>query len=314
MEKGSNTMNKFDVAVIGAGPGGLTAAIYAQRSGLNVVIIENNVIGGQASLSYEINNYPGFNSISGTDLTMKMHEKATTLGAVTLYGDIKEVDFALMNNLIVVEDKEIIASTVILSMGAKARTIGAEGEAELIGRGICYCAICDGASYKDKDVVVVGSGISAIEDAEYLSNICKNVTVLNNLPNFACSEEDIKVLDNQIKNNKNIRVVYNTAVTEVKGKDHVTGVKFMLDGGEYSINCDALFVSVGRAPDTDMVRSSIHLDENGYIATDENLETNQAGVFACGDVRVKQLRQIITACADGAVAATNANKFINKNK
>lgn len=307
-------MEKYDVAIIGAGPGGLTAGIYALRSGLSVVVMEKDVIGGQASLSYEINNYPGFYSISGTDLSNKMHDQFTELGGVTMYGEISKINFAPMNNFIVVEDHELLANTVILSMGAHARTIGADGEAELIGRGICYSAINDGATYKGKNVAVVGSGYNAIEDAVYLSNLCNSVTVFNNLPEFVSSEDDLKVLNNQIENNKNIKVVYNSAVTAVLGKDKVAGVTYNIDGTTHTLDCDALFVAVGNTPDSDLVRSSIHLDENGYIATDENLQTNQAGVFACGDIRVKDLRLIVTSCADGAVAAINANKFINKNK
>lgn len=309
-------MRKYDVAIIGAGPGGLTAAIYAMRSGLSTVIIERDVIGGQASLTYEINNYPGFVSISGSELTNKMHEQATLLGAETIYGEVSNINFAPMNNLIIVEGEEIFANTIILSMGAKARTLGADGEIEYIGKGICYCAVCDGASFKDKDVVLIGGGNSAVQDAIYLSNICKTVTIVNNLPNFTCSEQLLKQLEKQIEEKKNIRVNYNSKVLEFVGDDEMLkAVKFLNDDNTEVITpSNGAFISIGRAPDTKLVRTSVHLDEQGYIAVDENLETNQPGVFACGDVIVKKVRQIVTACADGAIAATSAGNFITENK
>lgn len=309
-------MKKYDVAIIGAGPGGLTAAIYAMRSGLTTVIIERDVIGGQASLTYEVNNYPGFISISGSELSNKMHEQATLLGADTMYGEVTHINFAPMNNLIVVEGEEIFANTIILSMGAKARTLGADGEVENIGKGVCYCAVCDGPTYKGQDVVLIGGGNSAVEDAIYLSNICKSVTVINNLPSFTCSDQLLKQFEKQCAEKKNISVNYNSKVIEFVGDDETLKVvKFLNDDGTEVITpSHAAFISIGRAPDTKLVRNSIHLDEQGYVAVDENLETNQPGVFACGDVRVKKVRQIVTACADGAIAATSASNFITENK
>lgn len=307
-------MIKYDVVIIGAGPGGLTAAIYALRSGLSVAIIEKGMIGGQASLTYDIKNYPGFITISGMELAMKMHEQATELGAETIYGEVQNINFAPMNNLIFVDDQEIFANTVILSMGAKARQLGVKGEAELVGRGICYCAVCDGALYRDKEIVLVGGGNSAVEDAIYLSNICKKVTVINNLPTFTCQDALLKELEAQIEDKHNIFVNHNSCVLEVIGENQVEAVKYLNDDGkEITLTVDGLFIAIGRVPDTKVVRNGIHLDEHGYIAADENMETNQPGVFACGDVRVKNLRQIITACADGAIAATSAHRYISNN-
>ena len=307
-------MIKYDVVIIGAGPGGLTAAIYALRSGLSVAIVEKGMIGGQASLTYEIKNFPGFSNISGMELAMKMHEQATELGAETIYGEVQNINFAPMNNLIFVDGQEVFANTVILGMGAKARTLGVKGEAELIGRGICYCAVCDGAIYKDKEVILVGGGNSAVEDAIYLSNICNKVTVINNLPTFTCQEVLLKELNAQIEDKHNIFVNHNSCVLEIIGDSQVEAVKYLNDDGkEVTVKVDGVFIAIGRAPDTAVVRNSIHLDAHGYIATDENLETNQPGVYACGDVRVKNLRQIITACADGAIAATSAHRYISNN-
>lgn len=309
-------MRKYDVAIIGAGPGGITAAIYATRSGLSTVIIERDVIGGQASLTYEVNNYPGFVSISGSDLTTKMHDQATLLGADTVYGEVTKIDFLPMNNLIFVEGEEIFANTIILDMGAKARTLGAEGEIEYLGRGICYSAVCDGAEYKGKDVVLIGGGDGAINDAIYLSNICKSVTIINNLPNFTCSEKLLKQLEKQITEKNNVKVNHNSKILEFVGDGEVLkAIKYLNDDNtEVVTPSDGVFISIGRAPDTKLVRTSIHLDEQGYIAVNENFETNIPGVFACGDIIVKKVRQIITACADGAVAATCAREYINQNK
>ncbi len=308
-------MEKYDVAIIGAGPGGLTAAIYALRSGLSVAIIEKAMIGGQTSLTYEVRNYPGFISISGMELAMKMHEQATLLGATTIYGEVSNINFSPMNNLLTIDDKQIFANTIILSMGARARTLGVKGEAELIGRGICYCAVCDGAIFKDKDVVLVGGGNSAVEDAIYLSNICKSITIINNLPSFTCQEVTLKELEKTIDEKKNIFINHNSMVLEFGGTNSLEFVKYKNDdGNEVVKKVSGAFIAIGREPDTNLVRNSIHLDEHGYVAVDENLETNQPGVFACGDVRVKELRQIVTACADGAICATNAKTFINLNK
>lgn len=308
-------MEKYDVVIIGAGPCGLTAAIYALRSGLSVAIIEKNMIGGQTSLTYEVKNYPGFVSISGMELSTKMHEQSTLLGAVTIYGEVKSINFSPMNNLIIVEDKEVFANTIILSMGARARTLGVNGESDFIGRGICYCAVCDGAIFKDQDVVLVGGGNSAVQDAIYLSNIAKSITIINNLPSFTCQKILLDELEKIMNNKHNININHNSMVKEFLGTDVLSGVKFVNDAGEETtVNVSGAFIAIGREPDTELVRNTIHLDEHGYVAVDDNLETNQPGVFAGGDVRVKRLRQIVTACADGAIAATNANSFINQNK
>lgn len=306
---------KYDVVIIGAGASGLTAAIYALRSGQSVAIIEKGMIGGQASLTYEVKNFPGFKTISGMELSLKMHEQATELGAETFYGEVTDIDFEKMNNVVHLANEDIVASAIILCMGAKARTLNAEGEAEFTGKGVAYCAVCDGAFYKDKRVAVIGGGNTAIEDAIYLSNICKSVLISNNLPSFTCQQTLLDELNKTMLENKNIKIQQNTIVESIYGKNCVEGVKFTNDSDEKTnVKLDGVFVAIGRAPDTKFVRNKIHLDEKGYIAVNDKLETNQPGVFAAGDVIVKDLRQIITACADGAIAATNANSFINSNK
>lgn len=314
--KNSNVKKaQYDLAIIGGGVSGLTAAIYALRSGLKTVIIEKGMIGGQVSLTNEIKNYPGYVSITGPELSLKMHEQATGLGAKTVYGEVKGIDFKKMNNVIHIDKKTISASSIILSMGAKASELECKGEKEFVNCGVSYCAICDGAFYKNKNVVIIGGGNTAVQGAIYLSNLCKSVLISTNLPAFICQEKVLQEFNKAKRENKNIKVQFNTVPTEIYGTDQVKGVKFSNDSDKKSdVKTDAVFVAVGRAPDTKFIRNKIHLDERGYIAVDENLETNKAGVFASGDVRSKGLRQIVTACADGAVAATNAFRFISANK
>lgn len=313
--KKTNLKNKYDLAIIGGGVSGLTAAIYALRSGLNTVIIEKGMIGGQVSLTNEIKNYPGYESITGPELSLKMHEQATNLGAVTVYGEVKDIDFKKMNNVIHLQDQDIIASSIILCMGAKASELECKGEKEFVNNGVSYCAICDGAFYKGKDVVIVGGGNTAVQGAIYLSNICKSVLISTNLPAFICQQKVLEEFNKVSKENKNIKVQFNTIPTEIYGSKTVEGIKFSNDSDKKSdVKTSAVFVAVGRAPDTKFIRNKINLDERGYIAVNEELETNKAGVFASGDVRAKGLRQIVTACADGAIAATKAFSFVSANK
>ena len=313
--KKTNLKNKYDLAIIGGGVSGLTAAIYALRSGLNTVIIEKGMIGGQVSLTNEIKNYPGYESITGPELSLKMHEQATNLGAVTVYGEVKDIDFKKMNNVIHLQDQDIIASSIILCMGAKASELEKKKKKEFVNNGVSYCAICDGAFYKGKDVVIVGGGNTAVQGAIYLSNICKSVLISTNLPAFICQQKVLEEFNKVSKENKNIKVQFNTIPTEIYGSKTVEGIKFSNDSDKKSdVKASAVFVAVGRAPDTKFIRNKINLDERGYIAVSEELETNKAGVFAGGDVRAKGLRQIVTACADGAIAATKAFSFVSANK
>lgn len=304
-----------DVAIIGAGPAGLTAAIYALRSGLKVSIIEKLMIGGQASLTYDIKNYPGFETISGMELGLKMHAQAESLGAETVYGEVEKIEFKKGKNKLFTTDGELVAKTIILAMGAKARNVGAVNEEKFIGRGVAYCAVCDGSFYKNKDVVLVGGGNSAVEDAIYLSKIAKSVTIINNLNLFTAQEVLVQEINEIIKNG-NIKVFHKHVVTKVLGENSVCGVevKSLETGKVFEIPANGMFVAIGRIPDCDIVKGNVNVDNNGYIIANEHMETNVEGVFVCGDVRVKSLRQIITACADGAIAATSANNYINNFK
>ena len=307
-------MKEYDVVILGAGPAGLTASIYAVRSGLKTLVIENKMIGGQATLTYEIRNYPGFESISGMDLTMQMQAQAENLGVDFEYDSVEEIN--LEKKYVKTSMEEFSAKSLILAMGASARKVGAKNEEELTGKGVAYCAVCDGAFYKDLDVVMVGGGNSAVEDAIYMSKIAKSVTIVNNLPDFTCQEILREELNKTIEERKNISIIQGHVVKEMVGENKLEKVKIeAVDGSDTEeIECEGCFIAIGRKPDTDMVKRQIELNNQGYIVADENMHTSIEGVFVAGDIRVKNLRQIITACADGAIAGTEANTYINSLK
>lgn len=307
-------MEITDVLIIGAGPAGMTAGIYALRSGKSVKIIEGKMIGGQATLTYEINNFPGFESISGMELSMLMHSQVEKLGAETIYETVTEFDFD--KKVVKTDSGEYEYKSLILSMGASARHIGAKNEDRLIGRGVCYCAVCDGAFFKDQSVVLVGGGNSAVEDAIYLSKIAKNVTIINNTPDFNCQKTLRDELDKTILEQNNIKYFHDSVVEEICGEDRVTGIKYknLKTDQNTQIEVDGIFIAIGRKPDTELLKDKLSLDKNGYILADENMHTSVDGVFTAGDIRVKGLRQIITACGDGAIAGTEASNYINKLK
>lgn len=304
-------MKHYDVIIIGGGPAGLTAAIYALRSGCKTLLIEGGMIGGQSSVSNNIANYPGIENVSGAELAMKMHSQAEKLGLETEYDFVVDVDYD--NKVISTQTSQFSATCIILSMGAKPRELQVKNEHEYVGRGVHYCATCDGNFYKNKDVVVVGSGNTAAEDAIYLSKICKHVTILNRSGSFKCQDVFLKNINRLVKSKK-VTVLYNTSILEVLADEYVVGVKVNSAGGLKTIKTDAVFVAIGREPDTNLVRGKLELTDAGYIKADERMHTNIDGVFAAGDIREKLLRQIITACADGAIAGTEASIYVNNKR
>lgn len=306
-------VKKYDIIIIGAGPAGLTAAIYAARSEAKVLIIENQMLGGQASLAYDVQNFPGFLSITGMDLAMKMHEQVENLGVEICYDEIKEVN--LEEKWVEVSEEKLFAKSIVLAMGAGARKLNLENEERLTGSGVAYCAVCDGAFYKNENVVIVGGGNSAVGEAIYLSPIAKSITLINNLDNFTCVKALESELNKVMEKNNNIKVYHEHVVKKIIGDRNLDKVIIsnVKTNEESEIECKGMFVSIGRKPDTDLVKDQISLDKHGYIITDENMHTSVGGVFAAGDVRVKNLRQIITACGDGAIAGTEASHFANQN-
>lgn len=298
----------YDVIIIGAGPAGLTAATYSARSGLKTLIIENSILGGQVSITGEIKNFPGFMSITGPDLAMNMHEQAEAAGAKTVYEEIIEIN--LKDKWVQLSEK-ITTKAFIIATGASAKKLGLENEERFVGNGIAYCAICDGAIFKNQNVVLIGGGNSAVEDAIYLSEIVNSLTIINNQNDFTAEDILKQELNNIAKDNKNIKIFHNHEVTTLIGDTRLSAVKIknLNDSKESEIKTDGAFVAIGRNPNTAFLNNQVSLKDN-YIITSENMLTNIEGVYAAGDIRVKSLRQIITACADGAIAATEVSIYL----
>ncbi|MBR4724098.1 MAG: thioredoxin-disulfide reductase [Clostridia bacterium] len=298
----------FDVIIIGAGPSGLTAALYLGRANLKTLILESTGSGGQLNYTYEVDNYPGFFG-KGTELAEKMRTQALKFGGIfsservleikVLTGDIK---------LIKTRKNEYRAKSVIIATGAGPRLLGAEGEEQFKGLGVSYCATCDGAFFKDKTVLVAGGGNTAFEDALYLSKFCKAVYLIHRRDKFRASA----TLVEKVKNNPKIIIRTNETIEKIQGESMVNSVvlKNVVSSENTILDTSAVFVAAGRIPNSAIVKDILELDENGYIVTDENMRTSADGIYAVGDVRKTPLRQIITACADGAVAANDISMNI----
>ncbi len=300
----------FDVAIIGAGPAGLSAGLYAARAKLSTIIIEKMYPGGQAAMTYRIENYPGFSDgIGGAELAEAMKSQAERFGAKILNnGAVKIVKEDNIFNIILDNDDNVEAKTVILAAGASAKKLGVKGEIEFTGRGVSYCATCDGAFYANKTVAVVGGGDTAIEEALFLTRFASKVYVIHRRNQLRAT----KILQERAFQNSKISFIWDSVVDEIRGKDTVNElvVKNVKTGELESISVDGIFVAIGQTPLTDFVKDIISLDNQGYIITNEHLMTNVPGIFAAGDIRQKPLRQVITAASDGAVAAVEAGRFI----
>ncbi len=299
----------YDTVIIGGGPAGYTAALYAARAGLDTVVIEKMAAGGQMTLTGDIDNYPGFpEGIDGFTLGMKMQQGAERFGVQTVYAEVTSVDFSDKVKLVKTADAVIFGKTVIISTGANPRTLGIENEKALVGRGIHYCAHCDGRFYKDKTVAVVGGGNSAASDAMYLSRLAGKVYVIHRRDTLRAS----KIYHEPLKKADNVEFIWNSTVSDFIVDGRVSGVKIqnVITKAQTDIKCDGVFVSIGRKPDTDIFKGTVDLDGNGYIAADETTKTNIPGVYAVGDVRTKALRQVVTAVSDGAVAVHFAEEYL----
>lgn len=301
----------YDVAVIGGGPGGYTAALYAARANLSVILIEKLAPGGQMSTTDLVENYPGFpDGINGFELGMQMQQGAERFGVKTEYAEVTELQLDTEPKVICMGERRIQAHTVILAMGAYPRELGLSNERSLRGKGVSYCATCDGMFYRDKTVVIVGGGNTAVADALYLSKICKKVYLIHRRDELRASKTYLQSLEAADR----VEILWSSKVSEILGKDQVSGVRVVHipDGEEKVPSCDGIFVAVGNVPNTELVKGQINMDENGYILADETTKTNLPGVFAVGDLRRKPLRQIVTAVADGAVASKYAEEFLDE--
>ena len=299
----------YDIIIIGGGPAGLTAAVYARRAGKSALVLEKASFGGQITYSPKIENFPSEKSISGTELADKMMEQALAQGADIELEEAVSVEKAGDNFKVTTDFSEYEAKAIVIATGAKHRLLGVSGEENLVGKGISFCAVCDGAFYAGKEVVVIGGGNSAIVEATLLAETCKKVTVVQNLP-YLTGE---KTTADALVSKPNVEVIYSTVVKEFKGEDELEAVVLKAeDGAETTLTPDGVFVAIGLAPENTAFGNLAELNEQGYIVADENCLTKTEGVFVAGDCRTKQIRQIATAAADGAVAALKAVEYIDR--
>ena len=299
----------YDMIIIGGGPGGYTAALYAARAGLDVIVLEKLSAGGQMALTSQIDNYPGFeDGIDGFTLGEKMQAGAEKFGAKTEYAEVFSVDLKSIPKAVRTSEGTFYGHTVVLATGASPRDLGVSGEKELVGRGVHYCAACDGMFYKGKTVVIVGGGNTAAADAFVLSRIAKKVILIHRRDTLRAT----KIYHDPLMRAENVEFRWNSTVSEFISDEKVTGVKIkdVNTGEESVVECDGVFISVGRKPATELVKDQLELDSGGYVIADESTKTNIPGVYAVGDVRIKKVRQIVTAVADGAVAAHEAEEYL----
>jgi len=303
----------YDMIIIGGGPGGYTAALYAVRAGLDTLILEKMMPGGQMALTHQIDNYPGFDEgIDGFSLGMKMKQGAEKFGAVSKSEEVRGVELSGTIKRVLTDSGEYSARTVVLASGANPRMLGIPGEAERYGRGIHYCAACDGMFYKGKTVAVVGGGNTAAADALLLSRIAGKVLVIHRRDTLRAT----KIYHEPLMRAPNVEFHWDSEVTALRESDGALvglTLKNRKTGALTDVDCDGVFVSIGRIPATELFSGQVELDAEGYIIADESTRTNLPGVFAVGDLRTKPMRQIITAASDGAVAAFYAEEYLAEN-
>lgn len=306
--------DKYDVIVIGAGPGGMTAALYASRANLKVAMLDRGVYGGNINNTAEIENYPGFKMIMGPDLSEEMYQSATNFGAEFVYGNVEKIEVLDEKTKLVKTDSgELEAPVVIIATGSESRKLGVPGEEQYGGRGVSYCAVCDGAFYKNRDVVVIGGGDSAVEEGMYLANLTSSVNVVHRRDSLRAQ----KILQERAFKNDKIKFTWDTVVEEIQGDEQkVTGVKAknVKTGETTIIPADGVFIYVGSIPMTAPFQGLGITDDKGWIVTNDKMETSIPGVYAIGDVRQKTLRQITTAVGDGGIAGQEAFNYIESHK
>jgi thioredoxin reductase (NADPH) len=299
----------YDVIVIGGGPAGYTSAIYTTRAGFDTLVLEKFSAGGQMTQTTQIDNYPGFpDGVDGFELGNKIQQGAERFGAKTVWAEVVEVDLQDKIKKITIPDGVLLARSVIIATGAEHKHLGLENEEKLIGKGVGYCAACDGMFYKGKTVVVIGGGNSAAADALLLSKICEKVILVHRRDTLRAE----KSYHEPLFRARNVEFKWNSTVSEILADNKVTGVKIKnaVDGTEKEIRTDGVFISVGRQPQTELFRRQLEIDKNGYIIADETTKTNISGVFAVGDVRTKPVRQIVTATADGATVSHFIEEYL----
>ena len=299
----------YDMIVIGGGPAGYTAALYGARAGLDTLVIEKLSAGGQMALTQQIDNYPGVEEgIDGFELAERMQRQAERFGAVTEYAEVRTLELSAEPKLIETSEGVVYGKTVVLAAGATPRKLGIDRENGLTGRGIVYCASCDGMFYKGKTVAVVGGGNSAAEAALILSRIAEKVMIIHRRDTLRAT----KIYHEPLMKAENVEFYWNSAVTELLADQKLTGIRIknLVTGEKTEVACDGVFISVGREPASELVKEQLELDPAGYVEAGETTETNIPGVYAVGDIRTKRLRQVITAAADGAMAVHMAEEYL----
>ncbi|MFR8080131.1 MAG: thioredoxin-disulfide reductase [Christensenellales bacterium] len=301
-----------DLLIVGAGPAGLSAAIYAARAGMSFTILEQMAPGGQAATTHHIENYPGFaDGIGGVDLAMAMQAQAQNLGAVFAYEPVEKMELTGKEKKIITAQNTYASRAVILAMGAQPRTLGLPGEEALRGRGVSYCATCDGFFFKGKRTVIIGGGDTALQDAQYLSNLCENVTILHRRNEFRAA----KRLQDKARALSNVTMMTPYVPVSIEQKEGmVSGLiaEHVETKEQKRIDCNGIFIAAGYLPQNEMVKGQVTLTEAGYIQTDAKKRTNLPGVYAIGDISTTPLRQVVTACADGAVAVASAEQYLSE--
>ncbi|GGN66624.1 thioredoxin reductase [Oceanobacillus indicireducens] len=299
----------YDVIIAGAGPAGMTAAVYASRANLKTLMIERGIPGGQVANTEDVENYPGYDHILGPDLSNKMFEHAKKFGAEYAYGDIKDVVDHGDYKTVIAGNKEYNTKSLIITTGAEHKKLGIPGEEELAGRGVSYCAVCDGAFFKERHLVVVGGGDSAVEEGMYLTRFASKVTIIHRRDELRAQ----KILQERAFNNEKIEFIWDTGVTEINGENGKVASVTLENrntGEKSDFPTDGVFIYIGTEPLSEPFQSLGITDEEGYIPTDENMATKIPGVFAAGDIRDKKLRQIVTATGDGSIAAEEAISYV----
>ena len=302
----------YDVIIIGGGPSGMTSAIYSSRARLKTLLIEKAGCGGQMAITDNIENYPGFEqSINGFELATKMQTQATNFGTEFVYGEV--VSFQLndkIKKVVLLDNKEYLAKTIIISSGASFKKLGIKGEQEFIGKGVSYCATCDGPFFRNKEILVVGGGDSALQEALYLTKFAVKVNLIHRRNEFRAA----KIIQEKVFKEQKINVIFDSVVEEISGKDVLEQVtlKNIKTNTISQLSVNGVFIFVGRTPNTNFLNNQLKLNKQGYIITDDKMNTSLEGVFACGDVREKILRQVVTATGDGAIAAIAAQHYLEK--
>lgn len=298
----------YDIIIVGAGPSGMTAALYAKQAGKNVLVLEKETYGGQILKAHKVKNYPGFNEISGFEFATNLYNQLTNLNVDFKFEGVIEINSKDNIKEVITKKGNYLCKSVIIAAGAKSRKLNLKNEDNLTGKGISYCTTCDGMFFKNKIVAVYGGANSAIDGTIYLSDICKKVYIIYRRDDFRVENENI----NNLKKKNNIEIIFNTTITDLIGENKLESIKLKNKDTEENLVVDGLFIEIGYIPVSEICNNLVETDSNGYIISNEACKTNIEGIFVCGDIRVKDIRQLTTACSDGTIAAINACKYVDK--